>query len=628
MCGIAGFTGAPNAGLLHKMCVALIHRGPDDKGYKILPQISLGMRRLSVVDIHEGQQPITNENEKVWIVFNGEIYGHHRLKEELISKGHLFSTNHSDTEVLVHLYEEYGDDLVSHINGMFSFAIWDINKQRLLLSRDRCGKKPLYYSIVENNIYFASEIKALLQHPFIPTGLNYNALYHYFGNKNISAPDTAYKHINQLLPGHQLVWQHNKASIKPYWEPDFRSFPSGKLIHEDDAANTILHLLSDAVKERMTCDVPYGAYLSGGLDSSAVVSLMSQYQTSPVKTFCLGYEDEVRNQFVGKAQDIHYARIMAKKLGTEHHEYIIGAQELVDSMQKIICAFDEPFSGTISTFFLSRIISKHVKVALSGDGADELFGSYLTHRLSFPMEYLLQIIRDGRGEWQDITEEDKELLKPFATPEQFSFLKRIAHKEIAKWRGQLAVFTHSERKQLLSDDFNNNLGNSYSQDTYEHLSSKLTATDALNKTLEMDQAELLPNQILPFVDRLSMAHSIEVRCPFLDYRLVEYVNRLPGKYKINGGVNKYILKKALTGLLPHDLINRPKEGFVQPIYSWMHGSLKDWVLSELQQLPDDIFNQSYIENIIQQFISGDRNINAKIWNLTCFSLWYQNNNIC
>lgn len=607
------------------MTDSLFHRGPDEEGFYYDNKMNLGMRRLSIVDLTTGQQPIHNEDKKIWVISNGEIYDHVALRKTLEERGHRFKTDHCDTEVIVHLYEEYGEDWPIHVNGMFGVALWDESKEKLLLCRDRIGKKPLYYAVKNGQIIFGSEIKALLRHPAISRELNYQALYHYFGLKNISAPDTVFNDIKQLLPGHVLVWREGKIRTRPFWKLDF-SHPLTD-ISEEEAAQHLLQLLEDAVKLRMQCDVPYGAYLSGGVDSSSVVAMMRRHQSKPVMTFCLGYDDKPEGQFFGKAQDIAYARNMSERLGTEHYEYVIDAKQFADQMPEIISAFDEPFSGTISTFFLSILIKKHVKVALSGDGADELFGSYLAHRLAFPIENYLFLRERGKTKLYDMEKQDLDLISPFDSPDQFRFLKRVASRDLAEWREKLCVFSHRERSELLTREFLHASGYPGIKDPYQELKSHLTAKDVLNKSLEIDQKELLPNQVLPFVDRLSMAHSIEVRVPYLDYRIIEFSNRLPGKFKIKNGIVKYIHKKAMEKLLPKDLVERPKEGFVQPVYSWMHGSLKGWVEEHLNSLPIDVFNPQYVKNLKMAFLTGDQTLNARIWNLVCFGLWYEGNQL-
>jgi asparagine synthase (glutamine-hydrolysing) len=599
------------------MCDKIVHRGPDESGYYEGGRMQMGMRRLSIVDLAGGRQPVANEDGSILTVFNGELYNHLELRKELREKGHVFRTRNSDTEIIVHAYEEWGADWVRRVNGMFGLAVWDRTEERLLLYRDRMGKKPLYYALADGTLVFGSEIKSLLLHPKVSRDLNPAGLAGYFALKNTSAPDTAYAAVRQLLPGDMLIWKNGEARTERWWKPSFTPIED---ITEEEAAREIRRLLESAVRLRMQCDVPFGAYLSGGVDSSTVASLMSRFHSHPVQTFCLGYEDDVQGQFEGKAQDIHHAREMARRIGSDHHELIINAQTFAESMPDVLAAFDEPFSGTISTFFLSTLIRQHVKVAISGDGADEIFASYLTHRLSFPMEHFQRLKGQGKSEHAQFSEDELALLHPFDSPDRFAFLRRIASPVMSEWRDALSVFTTAERARLLMPDF---FGDCLPPvNPYRAFDTGGTARDALNRTLEVEQAELLPNQILPFVDRLSMAHSIEVRCPFLDHRLVEFVDSLPGEFKIRGGVNKYILKKAVEGIIPPEVVNRPKEGFVQPIYSWMHGALRQWTVELLESLPGEIVNLRYVEPIKRAFLDGDTAMNAKIWNLACFSLWW------
>jgi len=626
MCGICGFTGEGDRELLARMNATIIHRGPDDAGYYQDGSVSLAIRRLAIVDLETGGQPIANEDESLWVVFNGEIYNHVALRQALLEQGHRFRTHHSDTETIVHLYEEYGDlwPEKAEVNGMFGLALWDRRRRRLLLYRDRIGKKPLYWCQIGLDLVFASEIKAILAHDRVSRQIDFPALYHYFSLKNLSAPATAYRDIKQLLPGHYLIWENSKVEIHPYWHLDF-SQPLTD-ITPDEAAQHLLTLLEDSVRLRMQCDAPYGAYLSGGVDSSSVVALMCRRQNQPVISFSLGYDEEPQGQFLGKSQDMFFARLMSQRLATEHHEYILSAKEFAEGLPRVMESFDEPFSGTISTFFLSILIHRHVKVALSGDGADELFGSYLSHRLSWPMYHYLQLQKQSKNDLDSLSEDERLLLKPFDSPEQFAFLKSLASPDQAKWRMQLAVFGEADKQSLLSPAFLTEVGEEDTYQYYRNLLTRTTALDPLNVTLEIDQKEILPNQVLPFMDRLSMAHSIEVRSPYLDYRLIEFANRLPGDFKVRQGINKYVHKLAMRNLVPEDLLNRPKEGFVQPVYSWMNTTLKPWVESTLapERLKQHGFlRQDQVEKILQEHYSGTMNRVAQIWNLLCFQVWYE-----
>ena len=626
MCGICGFTGEGDQALLGKMSATLIPRGPDDAGYYQDGSVSLAIRRLAIVDLETGGQPIANEDESLWVVFNGEIYNHVELRQGLLKQGHRFRTHHSDTETIVHLYEEYGDlwPVKGEVNGMFGLALWDKQRRRLLLYRDRIGKKPLYWCQIGQDLVFASEIKAILAHGRVSRQLDFNALYHYFSLKNLSAPATAFRDIKQLLPGPYLIWDNGKVETRPYWRVDF-SQPLMDITPPEAAAHLVA-LLDDAVRLRMACDAPYGAYLSGGVDSSSVVALMCRHQTQPVISFSLGYDEEPQGQFLGKSQDIVFARLMSQRLATEHHEYILSPEEFAEDLPKVLRAFDEPFSGTISTFFLSILIHRHVKVALSGDGADELFGSYLPHRLSWPLHHYLQLQKRGKSDLQSLSAEERLLLRPFDSPEQFAFLQSLASPDQAEWRMRLAVFGEREKHRLLSPAFLAEVGDAGTYLYYRRLLAQTTARDPLNVTLEIDQRELLPNQVLPFMDRLSMAHSIEVRSPYLDYRIIEFANRLPGDFKIHQGINKYVHKLAMQGLVPEDLLNRPKEGFVQPIYSWMDTCLKAWVQATLapeRLRRHGLLLPEHVAGLLNEHYSGAANHSAQIWNLLCFQTWYE-----
>jgi asparagine synthase (glutamine-hydrolysing) len=370
----------------------------------------------------------------------------------------------------------------------------------------------------------------------------------------------------------------------------------------------------------MQCDAPFGAYLSGGVDSSTVATLMSRFHDRPLKTFCLGYEDEADGQFTGKAQDILHARRIAERIGSEHHEFFINARLFEKELPSILAAFDEPFSGTVSTYFLSILIRRHVKVAISGDGADELFASYLTHRLALPMRRLLELRARGI-DTDGLDAAQRASLAPFDSDAQLAFLARIADEREEVWRDRLAVFPSAERARLLRPEFLDLVPAAARVSPDAAAMAAHTASDPLNAVLETEQVGQLPNQVLAFVDRLSMWHSIEVRCPFLDHRIVEFANRLPGSFKIAGTTNKAILKRAVADLLPADLIARPKEGFVQPVYSWMRGPLVPLVRQAFAELPKDVVARPYAEMLLQRFLAGDASLSARVWNLVCFSLW-------
>lgn len=616
MCGICGFSGKKDDLLLKKMADALIHRGPDEDGFYSDGEVNLGIRRLSIIDVLTGHQPIHNENKTLWTVFNGEIYNYQELRKDLISKGHQFYTDHSDTEVIVHLYEEYGLEFPHKINGMFAIALWDVEKKTLHLIRDRMGVKPLFYAVEQGTLIFASEIKGILAHPKYRRDINYEALYHYFTFKNIPAPLTAFRGIQALLPGELLTFAHGRETLQRWWNIAFRECEG---MAETDARQKVYALLEDATRLRMRSDVPFGAYLSGGVDSSAVVALMTHFTDKPVKTFSLGYEDELKN----KEADLFYARKVSEAYKTEHYEYIMSYRELIDDIDDVIRAFDQPFSGTISTFFLTKLIAKHVKVALSGDGADELFGSYLSHRVARPIHhYRVLAHKISAG---GLTDEEKDLFKPC----DISFLKDLYDKgcgDEASSRYHLYLFNDTEKKQLLTGVFRKC---SDTLDTLALVKSQfagLTAKDPLNRILEMEWKTIFPDQVLAFVDFLSMAHSVEIRSPFLDYRLVEFVATIPGAFKIRNGIVKDILKKTVEHLLPQGITQRPKEGFVLPVFDWMMTKMKDYsldVLSEKRLKRHGLLDVQYVHGLVDAYHAGERAFAGKVWNLMMFQLWWE-----
>jgi asparagine synthase (glutamine-hydrolysing) len=598
------------------MTDTIIHRGPDEDGYYSDGKINLGMRRLSIIDLSTGQQPIHNEDKNLWTIFNGEIYNFQELRKDLEAKGHRFYTNHSDTEVIVHLYEEYGRDFPHRINGMFALALWDKKQDELLLIRDRMGVKPLFFAIVNGKLLFASEIKAILEHPDYRLDVNYEAVYHYFTLKNIPAPLTAFMGIESLLPGEMVIFDRGKITRKKWWSIRFHEMEDPD---EDGIQKKIMELLEDATKLRMISDVPFGAYLSGGVDSSVVVALMSRYSNQPVKTFSLGYEDELKN----KEADLYYARKVSEVYGTEHHEYIMSCNELVDDVENVIAAFDQPFSGTIATFFLSKLIARHVKVALSGDAADELFGSYLSHRAAQPMHHfkaLYDKVRSGT-----LTEEEEAFFKPCDIPFLSDLYQRSGGDDV-RWRFQLGVFTDEQKRDLLSRDFLARLNGGGTQALFAAHFQNTTTSDPLNRILEMEWNTQLPDQVLAFIDFLSMAHSVEVRSPFLDYRLVELAATIPGRLKIRNGVVKDILKRTVEPLLPPGITDRPKEGFVLPIFDWMVEKMEGYsldVLSEERLKKHNLLNKEEVGKIVQGYYSGNLKNAVKIWNLMMFQVWWE-----
>lgn len=548
----------------------------------------------------------------------------------MIALGHTFYTDHADIEVVLHLYEEYGNDFLQYLNGMFAIAIWDLQTKKLFLARDRMGVKPLFYAVVGGEIVFSSEIKSIFQYPGYRKAMNCNALYHYFSFKNMVPPQTAFQGIYAMLPGHYGIWHDGQMRVHQYWKIDYSvknsdSFPV--------AVEKIRSLLQDAAKIRLEADVDVGAFLSGGLDSSLATAMMARQSRRKLKTFALIYEPR-KNSIYKKDLDRICAEKVSKMYDVEHYEYLLRPQEVLDFMPEVVRAFDQPFSGGTATYFLSRFIRKHVKVAVVGDGADELFGSYLAHRLAYPFHRYaeernkLKSCQLNKASWMG----------------EFSpiFLENLFQKtdgDMGELSYNLLQFRDDEKKALLSKTFLDACRVKKNEAPIEMFCttrelvmafhSIRTAEDPLDRILEYDWHTMLANQVLPFVDFLSMANSLEVRCPYLDYRLVEYVASLPGNYKIHNNITKYILKEAARGYLPDDVIYRPKEGFVLPIYDWMQSEYKEYAYDTLNEATIkrmDIFDYAYVSNLLNGYYENPEycpQTAALIWNLIMFTNWYQ-----
>jgi asparagine synthase (glutamine-hydrolysing) len=606
MCGIAGFSGPSNRTILELMTESLWHRGPDAAGYWEGSGISLGMRRLAIIDVETGQQPVFNEDGSIAVVFNGEIYNYIELRKRLEEAGHRFRTDHSDTEVIVHLYEERGLDFLHELNGMFAIALWDAGRRWLVLARDRLGIKPLYFAAVPGGVAFGSEPKALLEHPAVSRSPNLTAIHHYLSLKNIPAPLSAFRDIEQLRSGEMAVCTDGQIDRRRWWRLDPQEQSS---VDETEAARHIRALLEDSVRLQMRSDVPYGAYLSGGVDSSSVVALLAKLGVTDIKTFTLVYDED----FPNKQQDRHFARVVAQQYGTDHHEHLVTFGDLPEKLDHVVRSFDEPFSGVISTYFITQSISQHVKVALSGDGADETFASYLPHRLAMP----LATYAAGRN--------DPAALLPFEN-DLPRLAELAARGDEAAQRMGLYLLDDGQKNDLYSPTMREATAATTTEDFVRDILAACRSRDPLNRALLFDLETLLPDQVLPFVDRLSMAHSVEVRPPFLDHRLVEFVAALPGSVKIKNGRVKHILKEAVKDLLPADLLARPKEGFIMPINEWLVDSLKSYVAAALapeRLAKHGLFRPEAIRQMLDAHYSGAANRGNQIWNLLMLQLWWE-----
>jgi asparagine synthase (glutamine-hydrolysing) len=611
MCGIAGYSGEVIPELMPRMLDRIRHRGPDDDGEYHDGRVHLGMVRLSIIDLGGGHQPIANEDGTVWAIFNGEIFNYIELRAELEAKGHRFKTN-SDTETIVHGYEEYGTAFAHKLNGMFTIALWDTRKRTLFLYRDRFGVKPLFYSALGKDLVFGSEIKTLRCHPAIGRELDYGALSHYLSLRNIPAPHTIYRDIRALLPGQMLVWNEEQGAEVSRWY-ELPTAVKWKEQDEEVLVDRIDELLRDAVRLRLRSDVKYGAYLSGGIDSSTVVAITCEYSPAPVKTFTLGFADSPEHK-----RDSYFARQVAERYSTEHHECLMSWTDLQDELMTVTRHLDQPFAGVTSSYWLSRFMKRHVTVALSGDGADDLFGSYGHHRLVWPIAEMRRAYAEGRS----LGGVDLSFFKG-----REDFVSNLAQYPPWEWRLAYGAFMEHEKRALLTERGRELLMPSstteFLKEIYERSDPQ---ADELNKMLYLDVNTLLPNEILYFNDMLSMAHSMEVRTPFLDYRLAELAASIPGSLKIRHGKLKYILRKVAARYVPQEILDRPKEGFVLPKNTWLRqgmAGLLDDVLSPERLAIHGFFNREHITTLMAEFLKGDDALTFKIWTLIIFQLWYE-----
>lgn len=625
MCGICGFstqslTREDAKHILSKMCDSLKHRGPDEEGSFINSRIALGIRRLSIVDIEGGSQPGSSRNNDIQIIFNGEIYNYEELFASLRKMGHHFIHDHSEVELLVHLYQEYQLDMVSLLNGMFAIAIYDRNLEKLFLIRDRMGVKPLYFYCdcekdcdnPASNFIFGSEIKSILHalaiHPKdFSLSWNYHAIYQYFSYKCMQAPNTIYQNIYTLEPGSILTFSFNdfRYTIHRYWQASLPLYPDEVTAVPSlpEAVEHINYLLKDAIRIRLRSNAGFGAFLSGGLDSSYVTACMcnicyeqNSSNFSKLSTYSL-LPVTNSDSLYHKQEDSYWATKVAEQYHTIHKEVSLESKTVLEEIPHILNSFDQPFSGPISTYFLAKEAAKEQKVILTGDGADELFGSYQLHQLAYPMQYYRRFKQNYHG----LKESEKDFLdfhqiKPlehhlshiqalydYANNDDALLYQRLltATDEEKQLFLNLEIFgkevifeeTYTDTKKLLDSYLINN--------QKDGIAEKKQEADPLNLALTYEWNTALLNQVLTYSDALSMAHSLELRSPFLDYRLVEYVQSLPGNYKIHNGTTKYLLKEASKKILPEKLIHRQKEGFVMPLHDWMKKDFKEFITDTL-----------------------------------------------
>jgi asparagine synthase (glutamine-hydrolysing) len=623
MCGIVGVVGSLRSGVergaLEQMNGCLRHRGPDGEGFFWDADVGLAMRRLAIIDVAGSDQPIFNEDGSVCVVFNGEIYNFQDLRAELERRGHAFATQ-GDTEAIVHAYEEFGPDCVEHLWGMFAFAVWDRRRRRLLLARDRLGEKPLvYYRAPDGGLAFASELQGLLAHPAVPRVLDPAAIDDYLTYLYVPAPRTVYRDVRKLPPGHRLVWEPTGCSVEPYWQVRFGQKVG---LDEDEALERFGELFRDAVRRRLIADVPLGAFLSGGMDSSSVVAEMAALSSRPVKTFSIGFG-------VRDFDELRYARQVAERFGTEHHELVVEPHAL-DVLPKLVRHYGEPYgdSSAVPTYYVARLTRAHVTVALDGDGGDELLAGYERHwaaGVAARYDRVPRFVRHG-------------LIRPLVplVPEprhRRSVLRRAkrfmaaAHLPVAerylRWVG---AYDAAEKRALYTDDFRDAIA---ANDSGRWLRAALAAEPhlgAVDAVQRVDTLMYLPDDLLAKVDIASMASSLEARPPFLDHRLVEFCAALPSAYKLRGRTSKWLLRRLMRERLPPDVLNRSKMGFGVPVGEWLRGELRpllhDTVLSA-RALGRGYFRPEAVRALVDEHVSRRADRTAHVWALLMLELWFQ-----
>lgn len=621
MCGIVGFVRndgkAIDEGLLTRMCDAIRHRGPDDDGFYINGPVGLAMRRLAIIDLKSGQQPIHNQDRSAWIVFNGEIYNYLELRQKLEKLGHQFYTN-SDTEAIVHAYDQYGVDCPKHLRGMFAFAIWNEKTQELFLARDRVGKKPLLYAPVNGQLIFGSEFSALLLHPDISREVQPEALDHYLSFMCIPAPLTAYRAIRKLEPGHWLRWRKGEIETQRYWQPDFTK----KLdIGEEEAGERTVEILRDAVRVRLMSEVPLGAFLSGGIDSSAVVALMSQESGEKVKTFSIGFEEQ-------DFSELHHARRIAEHVGADHHEFIVRP-DAVEVLPLLVEHYGEPYadSSAVPTYYVARETRKHVTVALNGDGGDESFAGYdryIAMGLTEKYRRVPSLLRES------VIKETVNLIpsSPIRRSRVNSakrLLEVVSRPKVDRYMHWMSVFNEETKQPLYSDGFRAQIAGADATGVLDTWFKRANGIGILDAMLLTDQMTYLPNDLLVKVDIATMAVSLEARSPFLDHHVIEFAASLPQKLKLRGLTSKYLLKKVLRKLLPSENLNRRKMGFGVPIGHWFRGKmqsfLREVVLSD-KALGRGLFKPETVRQLVELHTRGERDYSHQLWTLLMLELWF------
>lgn len=620
MCGIAGYLNLQqpaDSTLIEAMTRTLHHRGPDGEGYHLDGALALGHRRLSIIDLAGGKQPMSDDSGRYWITFNGEIYNFPLLREQLMKHGHRFATR-SDTETILAAYKQYGENCVDHLRGMFAFAIWDSRDKTLFLARDRVGKKPLYYHFTGTGFVFASEIKAILQYPGIERAIDPSALADYLQLQYVPFPKTIFRSIHKLPPGFTLrvtlEADRLRLTERKYWdlryEPDYAR-------SEGQWCDLLREKFDEAVRIRMISEVPLGAFLSGGVDSSAVVAFMAKSQSAPVKTFSIGFKEE-------DFSELQYARQIAEQFGTDHHEYVVEP-DAMEMLPKLAWEFDEPFadSSAVPTYYVSKLAREHVTVILSGDGGDETFAGYGRYPWATDMaqyDFIPPAARRVLFGWPSALLPDGVRGK--------GMLRHLSKDPFGRYAGQVSQGDPSYFNGLFSDSFKTSLDQQSTGDRFlREFYDACNSSDYLTRIQYLDTKTYLAEDILTKVDRASMLCSLETRAPLLDHELLELAARIPSSLKLKNGTTKYIMKKSLEGILPGNILYRKKMGFGVPLVHWFKGDLVDYsrdILFSTAARQRGFFNMHQIEKLLDQHQKTGRDLSPRIWGLLFFEHWCRN----
>lgn len=623
MCGICGIysfkdDNPVDESTLRAMTTVITHRGPDDEGYLLEPAVGLGMRRLSIIDLTTGQQPLRSEDGSVAVICNGEIYNFRELRSELISRGHEF-TSHSDCEVIVHLYEELGDKCLEKLRGMFAVAVWDSRRRRLLLARDRIGIKPLYFAVHGGTLLFASEIKSILQYSPFPRRVDPAGLHHYLSLNYVPAPYTLVEGVRQLRPGGYLVADENGVTEDSYW--DLR-FISSNSLGEAEWQKRVRDRLQEAVASHLVSDVPFGAFLSGGIDSSAVVAMMTAALDRPVSTFSIDFEEK-------SFSEARYARMVSERYGSDHH-VITASPDVVHLLRSLIWYADDPLadSSMIPVYLIAEFARKYVTMVLTGDGGDEVFAGYDTYNAYYVRRMYRKIPPVIR---RQIIKRVVEALPVSLSKVSFDFKAKrfVTGAELDEeesffwWR---IIFTETAKNDLYTAEFKEKLHVRPTKDLYKDYFGRARSDDPLSRMLYVDTRFYLPSDMLVKVDRMTMANALEARVPFLDHELVEFAATIPSSIKFKNRSKKYILKKALSSLLPGEILYRKKAGFNVPVNTWLAGELRGFAGEVLA--PDRISQAGFFDPAVVARLLGEHERRVAdnsfcLWGLMCFQLWYE-----